>query len=535
MTSSDDCNMCGEGTFCPVGSAEATPCAAGTHNNQPKREKCMPCDPGKYQNETGSTECKRCPDGYYCDIGSAAPLPCPGGTTNNFGITMTSEADCKVCTEGTFCPVGSAEAIMCSRGSYNPSIKAERCSTCGPGTYQDEEGSTACKVCQAGFCVLPHRSNQSFNQCAKPTCSQSLLLRSTSLPCPAADSPNVLSCLPCPINEYCEQGVSRGVTCPFEQSTSEIGATGLSECMCKDSYYLHNLTCVECPNGVDCSRQGVRLEALPLEAGYWRTNSLSSDVRDCFTADACIGFDPNRTSVCAEGHEGAFCEVCQSDYQKGGNGMCAKCGGSMAASLVLPILFLFALMIAAVVFCCKDREGLLKVLAELEVVTNKLVEGSDLAQATEESVQEKLQEKVEEVKERVQEAAQDKAQEAVCNVTVTVSLTANEVSKFKDNKRHNTNQLKEEKKAKQDKLDEIQKWLPFLTKLDTRLRILISFIQVLSPIKIVYNIPFPSLYDSMLQWLNIFQARPQTLCPLLPSAHTVSASLALCTALHRST
>eukprot|EP00966_Prymnesium_polylepis_P260266 6012309-Prymnesium_polylepis.1 len=46
MTSAADCDVCGEGTFCPVGSAEATPCAAGTYNDRLKQEKCLLCDPG---------------------------------------------------------------------------------------------------------------------------------------------------------------------------------------------------------------------------------------------------------------------------------------------------------------------------------------------------------------------------------------------------------------------------------------------------------------------------------------------------------
>ena len=103
------------------------------------------------------------------------------------------------------------------------------------------------------------------------------------------------SCLPCPLNEYCERGVARGATCPFTHSTTAPatdgggGATHLADCICKADYYLSNLTCVTCPNGADCIKEGARLESLPLEAGYWRSHALSEEVRLCFTADACIG------------------------------------------------------------------------------------------------------------------------------------------------------------------------------------------------------------------------------------------------------
>ena len=53
--SSDDCTVCG-GTFCPVGSTEATPCAAGTFNSSPSRTSAS-CPAGEYQDEVGQMAC----------------------------------------------------------------------------------------------------------------------------------------------------------------------------------------------------------------------------------------------------------------------------------------------------------------------------------------------------------------------------------------------------------------------------------------------------------------------------------------------
>ena len=69
MTSSGDCDVCPEGTFCPVGSAEATSCSAGTYNDQPSQEACSKCASGTFQDEEGQTACKACTDGYYCAEG----------------------------------------------------------------------------------------------------------------------------------------------------------------------------------------------------------------------------------------------------------------------------------------------------------------------------------------------------------------------------------------------------------------------------------------------------------------------------------
>ena len=64
MVSVSDCNVCGVGTFCPVGSGAATPCAPGTYNLVPGREACLKCAAGTFQDVESATVCKACTDGY---------------------------------------------------------------------------------------------------------------------------------------------------------------------------------------------------------------------------------------------------------------------------------------------------------------------------------------------------------------------------------------------------------------------------------------------------------------------------------------
>ena len=60
MTSEDDCIACTNGTFCPVGSANATLCAAGTYNAFERRDRCDKCSAGRFQDAEGATVCKAC-------------------------------------------------------------------------------------------------------------------------------------------------------------------------------------------------------------------------------------------------------------------------------------------------------------------------------------------------------------------------------------------------------------------------------------------------------------------------------------------
>ena len=43
-----------------------------------------------------------CPQGYYCTVGTADPIPCPKGTFSN-GTGLEAEVDCVLCPAGSYC------------------------------------------------------------------------------------------------------------------------------------------------------------------------------------------------------------------------------------------------------------------------------------------------------------------------------------------------------------------------------------------------------------------------------------------------
>ena len=59
-------------------------------------------------------------------------------------------------------------------------------------------------------------------------------------------------------------------------------------------------------------------------------------------------------------------------------------------------------------------------------------------------------------------------------------------------------------------------WLARISwkRVGSKLRILVSFFQVLTPLDIVYAIAFPPVFDSMLSWLNVFQLNLIDFLPL---------------------
>ena len=108
------------GTYCPVGSAAETNCAAGTFNNQPAQEVCVKCDRGTYQDSEGATACVECVAGRASDPTNSECDVCPPGRYSSDGVT------CSFCPPGeepntVEFSVGATHCIECLNGTHRHS------------------------------------------------------------------------------------------------------------------------------------------------------------------------------------------------------------------------------------------------------------------------------------------------------------------------------------------------------------------------------------------------------------------------------
>ena len=131
MTSAADCQGCSVGTYCPVGSAAATNCSAGTYNEQPNQETCTRCAAGTYQDAEGATACKSCSDGHYCPEGAASRLPCARGTWSA-AVGLASMIQCQDAEPGHFATTASPQQSACRPDTYNPTWRASSDASCKP-------------------------------------------------------------------------------------------------------------------------------------------------------------------------------------------------------------------------------------------------------------------------------------------------------------------------------------------------------------------------------------------------------------------
>ncbi|CAN0093617.1 unnamed protein product [Ectocarpus sp. 4 AP-2014] len=177
---------------------------------------------------------------------------------------------------------------------------------------------------------------------------------------------------------------SRGLAVAVVGSASIAGSSfNGNELICASGSYREDVTedqgestaryeivCLDCPGFEECSNctierggvtpacasplehtaaneDGVTLETLTIAGGYWRATSDSTNILDCYHADACLGGKTGSDSYCAPGYGGPYCSVCEPDYSPSFSYTCTQCSSSrrqglLAAIVIVAIVAAFA-------------------------------------------------------------------------------------------------------------------------------------------------------------------------------------------------
>ena len=151
----------------------------------------------------------------------------------------------------------------------------------------------------------------------------------------------------CPPGRYCPVGSGAYLACPIGKTTVFNGGTSEADCICAREHFGRghgaDLECEACPVGTRCDEEGIELMTLPLEAGYWRNNSNTTDVRRC----------PGLRSSCQEngcknGTTGPYCGLCtqpSTQYFDERNAACLPCEGSVRSVSVIVVCALFGALV----------------------------------------------------------------------------------------------------------------------------------------------------------------------------------------------
>ncbi len=267
-------------------------------------------------------------------------VPCEPGETNK-----VDEA-----TQNKFC-------VPCLAGRYSTEQEAQVCKTCLEGYFTT--GLTHCEICP-DFTT----SNAGDSSCV---CKDGFVtLDDGTCACGPGEFLNLNmadgTCQKCPENQY-KEGTNLNTTCTrcddfMEDSITNItGASSASSCMCEIGAYASSASdetsidalreCLPCVDGMDCSEKGQSMDNLILEAGYWRANEETIDIRQCPKENLCLG--GNHEEICPEYNGGPYCLVCSEGAGGNWKSECQSCEDTQEAMTQAGIAF--GIVVAVVLMC----------------------------------------------------------------------------------------------------------------------------------------------------------------------------------------
>ena len=232
-------------------------------------------------------------------------------------------------------------------------------------------------------------------------------------------------------------------------------------------------TCVPCPEGFSCDEIGIEVETVTILSGFWRqTNrSESGNVETCFNQNACIGGNVTTTegTKCSAGHRGPFCGVCDANWYGGTDSKpCKLCEGDLLLSF-LPMIALLLLICVVVIVFIRGGKSATGIAAGL----TKAVTSGNIDSAAENVVKA-------EVESRATKYVDDKVDSMVELAEEDVA-TAGRGAGYKSRVIALGSRL-----------------ATLFGKLQVKFKIIISLVQVINGLGFVFSIPYPPLYDTMM-------------------------------------
>lgn len=139
----------------------------------------------------------------------------------------------------------------------------------------------------------------------------------------------------------------------YSCSDVNYGGTSMYDC-CLPEQYWSGSSCVPCDfQTMLCSSVGTSIGTVSLRQGYWRATNYTTDIRECWNPDACVGGHgtadfSSDSQYCAVGYVGPYCAVCDSDYFNGPGRTCSQCASSLSTGMIVWCIFLVVLFLCAI-------------------------------------------------------------------------------------------------------------------------------------------------------------------------------------------
>ena len=273
-------------------------------------------------------------------------------------------------------------------------------------------------------------------------------------------------------------------------TTTATGSTSPAQCVCKEDYFdagissaTHTLgartrDCVLCAVGTACEGAvGATMLELPVSPGYWRARESSPVVYPCWNERFCVG-GTKLNATCKESHKGPFCELCVAEYYANSLGDCVPCGGDAMLTYAVGGGVMGGFIIALIILlcgCCSSKR------MDPGQAIGKLEQSCDLS----------LSEII------------DDPEEAVLS---TISNNLEQALQVKG-------YCSGRGQAWCKNCCKIQNYQDY-RKIIVEFKIIASLLQVLASLKLAFDIPFPPLYTTLIQWLSLLELNFFDVMPL---------------------
>jgi hypothetical protein len=553
------CTACEAGTYQPdTGKSSCTACAAGTVQPTAGETACVACVAGEIQPTEGKASCIACAVGTFADAASLTTCThCPAGQFGTTAGALTAATGCVSCPAGQWKSTATEDACSgspCATGRFGTAgLAAEqaKCYDCAPPQFQDQTGQTACKDCPsgthtnsssavnctgtpcaagkygslgntvaandckdcaagkhtrtggAGFCTLCGTMKYQ-NQAGQSDCKQSDCGRGEYTP---AGSTLARQCKDCEVNKYrsanmtkcepteCGQGFAQSRAFTKNQCVRSCSAerpnsinTGYL-CACNTGYFSRTREkeskCELLPHGTVCGvLRGCMAEDFRLQPGFWRTSPNSSNIMACPAAELCLQAASGVNAfTCAPGHTGAMCTVCADGWARGTGLRCETCvGGDLTAFAVWLTLCLLMLPLAYFMLRSLKRKvsGRIKARSEsgVAISRSRTMTVDELGHAV--PAPRTLCDKFKAAMTSGQGHVRGIMKKAKSGILVGAEMSG--LSEF---------------------IGDVEGGEPagdsWWRKMTVRLKIMVTFLQVLSQIHTVYDIPYPESFVRFIQ------------------------------------
>jgi len=324
---------CTTGAYCPEGSSSSVQCPAGFYCPTPLDR--TPCLPGYYSASTGATDvstCLLCTAGTYCPSGSASATPCPAGTfcpavsglwsNCAAGYYCPSTTTQIPCPAGVTCPIRTSTdyGIVCDRKTV-PSTNYQSCTACpNPAMYYVWDAASASSPSVVQFPLATTVTGG-----YEPVRFRNLTVNNFSfIPGKSIIATSGSSKITGTISSFTNNELVVNINGKSVTGTSSSAAWTITPYGCD--------TVVRCPGHMKNSTDFMRCEGCPLPAaGYiWAGSS------GCETVQCTDGMFPNSDLTTCTRTIPAVCMTntqCTAGQMCGSNGRCTACApGTVCAS-----------------------------------------------------------------------------------------------------------------------------------------------------------------------------------------------------------